>query len=98
MSPFVVMLDKKIAGRRAVDVIFSPPFLGVSKWRTRPLEEYFSFCFFFSISREYIGSVYCVTVFVALNTRNYPPRSVVLAARYRCMLSANQHVVSSMSC
>lgn len=64
-------------------VIFAPPFLGVSKWRTRPLEKYFSFCFFF-ISREYIDSssgVYCVTVFTAINTKNYTLRSVVLAAR-----------------
>ncbi len=64
----------KIAGRSAVvAVIFAPPFLGISKWRTRPLEKYFSFCFF-SFSREYIDSstgVCCVNV-IAINTRNHP--------------------------
>ncbi len=59
--------------RLAVTLIFAPPFLGVSKWRTRPFEKYFSFCFF-SFSREFIDSstgVCCVNV-IAINIRNYP--------------------------
>lgn len=66
----------KIAGRSAVGrlaVIFAPPFLGVSKWRTRPFENA-SASVFFSFSRGFIYNstgVCCVNV-IAINIRNHP--------------------------